>query len=131
MATDFGSDIGGVLDVSADLREVSGRQCLAEAIARRLTTPRGGLFYDLDYGYDLRRLVKAPLVRPAKIEDDIETECLKDPRVLNVDASVSTESSTGDGDDLRVVVSLVDAEGPFKLTILATELTVQLLQEAA
>jgi len=126
MATDYGDDIGGVFDISADLLVVRGRVALSHAIARRLTTPRGGLFYDLSYGHDVRQYVNAPSVQPGTIESQVSTECLKDERVL--DATVSV---IGVGEELRIEVLLIDAQGPFRLTLKVTQLTVELLRETS
>jgi hypothetical protein len=62
---------------------VSGNTALAQAIARRLTTPRGGLFYDTNYGTDLRLYLNEGMTNEAqsRIKAAIESECAKDERV--------------------------------------------------
>lgn len=127
MATEYGDDIGGIFDISGDLQVVRGRIALAHAIGRRLTTTRGNLFYDLSYGHDVRQYVNAPTPQPGIIESQVSAECLKDERVVDAEVDVFSE-----GEELRITVSLVDALGPFKLTLKVTQLTVELiLQEAA
>lgn len=126
MATEHGYDIGGILDISADLQVVSGRTALAHAIARRLTTARGNLFYDLNYGHDIRQYVSAPTPQPGVIESQVSAECLKDERVTDAEVTVLSI-----GEELRLVILLTDGRGPFSLTLKVTQLTVELLREAA
>jgi hypothetical protein len=58
MATDYGTDISCYPDIDASFGVVSGFT-LIEDLARRLETPRGGLFYDSNYGTDVRGWVNA------------------------------------------------------------------------
>ena len=44
-------------DIDAGGAYVSGVAALTQALLRRLTTPRGGLFYDPNYGTDIRAWV--------------------------------------------------------------------------
>jgi hypothetical protein len=122
---DFGEDFRGVLDVHQNLARASGRTALGEALCRRLSTPRGGLFYDLDYGFDLRAFLSAAAPARGFIESQAAAECLKDERVL--DAEPADVEFVGDSLTFRIVIT--DADGPFRLTVLANALTVQLLQE--
>lgn len=126
MTTEHGYDLGGILDLSPDLRVVNGREALAHAIARRLTTPRGSLFYDGNYGHDVRQYVNAPVQRPGVIESQVSGECLKDERVLESEVTVLNV-----GEELRISVKITDARGPFTLTLVVTQLTVELLRNAA
>ena len=75
------------VDISRDLRGYTrGTRNLIDALRRRLETPRGGLFYDPDYGFDLRQYVQAAMdaALQFELESFIETECLKDERVASV-----------------------------------------------
>jgi phage baseplate assembly protein W len=123
MATEHGYDIDGILSVSRDLRVVNGRKALAVAIGRRLTTPRGSLFYDLSYGHDVRQYLNAPSQPRGRVEMQVTTEVLKDERVF--DAEVTAFSASDE--DLEITVLLTDALGPFSLTVTADKLTVQAL----
>jgi hypothetical protein len=125
MATEHGYDIGGILDVTADLRVVHGREALGHALARRLTTRRGGLWYDPNYGHDVRQYVNAPTQQPGKIESEVSGECLKDERVLEADVTVLSV-----GEELRLGIVITDGQGPFPLTLVVTSVTVELLQNA-
>jgi hypothetical protein len=120
----LGSDFGGVLDLETSFSQVNGRRALAEAIARRLTTPRGGLWYDPNYGYDLRQHLNSPAPRGGVIESQVTAEVLKDDRVFDVAVSVVFAS-----EKLTVVLQITDALGPFPLIVEVTQLSVDLLTE--
>jgi phage baseplate assembly protein W len=126
MSTEHGYDLSGILDLSPDLRTVHGREALIEALARRLTTPRGGLWYDPSYGHDVRQYVNAPSPQPGLVESQVSAECLKDERVLDAEVTVLSV-----GEELRISVEITDARGPFTLTLVVTQVTVELLRNAA
>lgn len=58
---DYGTDLSCVVDLDAGLAEVTGNTLLAQALARRLITPRGGLLDDPNYGYDLTQFLNADI----------------------------------------------------------------------
>lgn len=124
---EHGYDIAGILDLSTDLRVIHGREALLHAIARRLTTPRGALFYDPSYGHDVRQYVNAPAQRAGLIESQVSLECLKDERVLDAEVDVETTDEFGEGLILRLTIT--DSLGPFRFTLQASALTVELLRE--
>jgi hypothetical protein len=101
---------------------------LAQAIARRLTTPRGGLFYDSDYGTDIRRWLNAAVQPLGRIGFEVQNEALKDERVKRANATVTIVGGT-----LNIDLKLVDADGPFTLTLSVNQLTVDIInfQQAA
>ncbi len=105
------------------------RLALAQALTRRLQTQRGSLFYDADYGLDLRYFLNTP-VNAFQLETQIEAECLKDERVLDADASVLWNPALF---TLTVSVSVTTAQGSYDYTIGVSEATVELLtaQDAA
>ena len=55
--TDFGTDVR----IGIVVTKVSGLQNLIEALVRRLSTPTGSLFWDLEYGYDVRALLNGEI----------------------------------------------------------------------
>ena len=126
MASEQGYDVAGWLDFSPELHEVHGLEALGHALARRLTTVRGTLWYDLSYGHDVRQYVNAPVQQPGIIESQVSLECMRDERV--VDAEVDVKSV---GEDLEIKIKGVSSVGPFKLTLAVSKLTVQVLREAA
>lgn len=122
---DLGEDFRGILDVYPNLARASGRTALGEALCRRLSTPRGGLFYDFDYGFDLRSFLSAAQPPPGFIESQVAAELLKDERVLDVEVgSVGFVAEA-----LTLAITVTDGDGPFNLTVTADKLTVQLLRE--
>lgn len=136
MATEYGSDISCVDDIDPDLSTVSGSTALLQAVARRWDTPPvpfgGGLFYDPDYGYGIRRHINA-VARPEQIEAGLEAEALKDERVRACPLRV--ELLERDDDErrrppIRVTASVVGADGTtYPLTLDVSSVTVALLRE--
>lgn len=126
MATDFGTDISCYPDLDPLGTLVSGNTALAQAIARRLITPRGSLFYDTNYGTDLRLYLNEGMTNEAqsRIKSAIEAECAKDERVSSVTADVVYSSAAR---TLAITITLVGGSGPFSLTLAVTSLTVSLL----
>ncbi len=89
-ATDYGVDVDCLSGIGYVLGLASGYTVVANAIGRRLITPRGGLFYDLDYGFDVRSYCNAALTRGkmAELIAGVESECAKDERVQSARASI-------------------------------------------
>ncbi len=121
---DYGTDTECVSDLTFERREVSGAEMMGQAMARRLTTPRGTLIQSADYGYDLRQFLKASTPSASTVNGNVENEILKDERVADVTAQTSFANGT-----LDVDVAGVGAEGPFDLTISIGDVTVELLHE--
>lgn len=121
---DLGTDISCTLDSPPEMGEVTGRTCLAQAIVRRLITPRGRLIDDPDYGYDLSQYLNDDLARSdlARIQFESESECTKDERVLSASVVLTVASGT-----MTAIVTLQDADGPFTLVLAINDVTVQLL----
>lgn len=120
----LGTDLSCVQDMDAAGAEVSGRTCLAQAIARRLSTPRGRLIYDPNYGYDLTGEINDD-VSPAdiaRITSNVNAECLKDERVVSTTVTATFANST-----LVVTIVLTDGQGPFVLVLAVTSVSVSLL----
>lgn len=122
---DLGTDFACIKDFSPDLALATGRACLAQAIARRLITPRGGLIDDPNYGYDLTQFVNDDLDVPdlARIEANTVAECNKDERVSSTTVKLTLAASGL----LIVTVSLEDSAGPFSLVLSVTDVTIQIL----
>ena len=117
---DFGADLACTDDLTEDFLELEGtdERIVREAVIRRLTTPRGSLADDLDYGVDLRGYLNRGL-SPAglrELEGVVLGELLRDDRIDD-----ATASATLDGSTLRVEVSGSTARGPFALTLALTD----------
>lgn len=121
---DLGSDFAGILDIDAALTVVAGWRNLGHALARRLTTPAGSLFYDPDYGYDLRSLLNASVRNTGQISTRIEKEMLKDKRVARARALVDFD---GGIITARIEVTPKGDNPPFSLVMNVSQLTVETL----
>lgn len=125
--TNYGSDISTYPDLDEACAPLTGRRVVAEAILRRLSTPRGGLAFYPDDGIDLRGYLSDGVDGDSifALKAEIEAECEKDERVVAAEATLayspSTESLTAE-----VVLELFDGE-VFALTLAVTSLTVELL----
>jgi phage baseplate assembly protein W len=119
VTTNFGSAWSCVSDLTLPSVQVSGNQVVAEAIARRLQTPRGGLIDDPNYGYDLTAWLNADVTpaQIASIQSSINAECTKDERVSSAASSVTFLSGA-----LIVSVLLTTAAGPFTLVLSVSSL---------
>jgi len=128
MAVDLGSDLSCVADLDPGGLEVSGRRCLAEAIARRLTTPRGRLIDDANYGFDLTQYIDADLSLSelAQIKAQAEAECLKDERVIGANVTLQFVANV-----LNVTVLIQERKGPFTLVLSINNVTAPTLAVAA
>ena len=119
------SDFSCVEDLDPNLTPVEGRLALAQASARRLITPTGGLFYASDYGDDVRRyLNSAAPSTPQRAAATAEGECEKDERVNRADVGAELV-----GDALDLTVKLTDDVGPFTFTLNVDDLSAELLLE--
>lgn len=124
---DFGQDFDFLNQLDANLGLVSGLANLGQALAHRLETPRGGLFYDPNYGTDVRAYLNEQMSSAdvARLAADINSECLKDERVLTCDASVQFVPATS---SLAVNINASTAAGPFNFILSVTSVTVTLLR---
>lgn len=125
MSDEYGNDFAGATDLDAALRQSTGRQAVAECVARRLQTSRGALWYDANFGTNLTILVNGT-VRTETIAHMVQAEATKDERVEDASAAVTT---TADG--FSVALTLFDADGPFDLTLNVSELRVELIYDFA
>ena len=144
----LGLDLTCTNDLTPTMTTSSGRQCLAEAIYRRMTTPRGGLIYDPNYGFDLTAYIEDDITGSdlGTIQAGILQQCAQDERIVSAKCAVQfvgsnqvTSATSGivanpkPGTQGVLVVTLIitDSMGPFKLVVSASSLSVQLLQVSA
>ncbi|MGK4001098.1 baseplate J/gp47 family protein [Sorangium sp. So ce1036] len=87
----FGVDFDCADDLTELLELASGPKALAQAVYRRLTTPRAALLDAPDYGYDLRELLCRGMTSAdlAAIPGIIRSEVTKDERIFDVTTRVS------------------------------------------
>ena len=118
------------MDLSTDFQTVSGRTALAQAIVRRWSTERGELIDDPTYGTDLTNLINDDMTDAdiAKAISDAELEALKDERVQAISGTYEVAPDDENlGEVLTITFEIVDAAGPFTLTIAIDSVTVSLL----
>lgn len=119
----LGIDISGVDDIDIALSPVDGPTALLQALARRLQTPAGSLFYDPNYGLDVRQWVHAGAMPVSRIEAAVEGELLKDERVSDARCSASFASGAL---QLQVAVT-TDEDETYELTLGVNSDIVELL----
>lgn len=120
----YGADLICTTDLTAQMDEVdpTSTRALAEALLRRLDTPRGALPDDADYGRDLRAMVNRGVTTDdvRAIAGQVRSELEKDDRV---DAARVIVTPAADGSRLRVQcwVTPVDPRiGGFTMTLAVT-----------
>ena len=126
-----GSILGTDLKCIPDLYfvPVTGYLNLSYAILRRWQTPRGGLFYDPDYGTDLRDWVNQSSA-PAglfRLASSAANEAEKDPRVVSCACQVVYDPN---GPGFNVTAQIVTGTGPFALIAGVSQIGVTLLRVA-
>lgn len=109
----LGTDISGVRSLDRGWSVVTGNAALAEAILRRLTTPRGGLWYSLVYGFDLQSVIGSTLPMSV-VNQRVQEQVLLEEEAADASVDSTLDARTG---LLTVVISVVAAEGDFTLTI--------------
>ena len=124
----YGSDISCDSDVDPDVAEVGAftTLVLAQAIVRRLDTPRGSLPDDKDYGIDVRSYVNRGVTAAdiQQLAGQISNEVRKDDRVDTLTVTVRP-STTGTTLGIELAIRPVDAElGGFTLTLSASSASI-------
>ena len=125
--TDYGSDLACQRDFTDECRTVTGLQLLAEALLRRLTTPRGNLLDDPDYGTDLHEYIALEFTsrNQSRMLADVKAECIKDERV--VDAFPSVRSFSLATKSLVMEIAVEASEETFLLVLKIPDVTVEVL----
>ncbi len=111
-------------------RVVEGVELVGQALYRRLTTRRGTLLDDPNYGIHLLELLGSSVSEDmrASYPGRIRNECLKEPRVDSVTVTI-TENQEGAGLTWTVDLDVLTTEGDtFDLVLSVSDVTVDLLQ---
>lgn len=123
-----GSILGTDISSAPDLYfvQVTGFINIANAILRRWQTQRGGLFYDPDYGTDLRDFVNSAssAANLYQIGTAAEAEAEKDPRVVACITSVSFDPVM---QGFTINAQITTSAGPFVLVTSVSNLGVSML----
>lgn len=124
---ELGTDLSLVPDLTFEL--VTGFDCLAEAIVRRLTTPSGALFYDPDYGLDVREWLNDAMTDEvlAELTQAITEQLEEDPRVTGVEVSVQRLAAR----TVLIGAALETLAGPFDLVMTVDDVKVDVLHASA
>lgn len=110
---DFGTDISTFPDLDELLEPQSGRRVLLESVARRMSTPRGGLWWAPSYGSDLGAILDGT-VTDAQLRASataLQQQLAQDERILSARVEVTYTAATR---ALRILVSITDASGPLE-----------------
>jgi phage baseplate assembly protein W len=134
VASDYGVDVGILfegpagVDIDATGALVSGVLAVAQAVARRLLTPRGSLLGDPNYGLDIRYFLGEGLGQAEvyALERAVAAEAEKDERVLSARATASLDAEG----TLTIEVDIESDEGPFGLVLNVGSVTTVKLKEA-
>lgn len=115
LGTDFASDLRGY---------DRGWDALRKVLCRRLVTPRGSLFYDANFGMDVRAWINEGITTQKlwELTTFIQREMEKDERV---EAAVVTATPTTDA--LKIKAQIYTAQGQFALVVKASKLRVDIL----
>lgn len=127
---DLGADLSCVTDLDPAMVEVSGRTCLVQNAARRLSTPRGSLIDDPNYGFDLTGELNDDVDQGdiGRIQSQASAELLKDERVVSCTSVISFDATSG---TLITTFAMQDGAGPFTLVLAVTSVTVTILKVIA
>jgi hypothetical protein len=122
---DLGTDVDTAWGIPLRWGLATGRKNLGNAIARRLSTPRGSLYYDPDYGEDIRGSINASstLNEIADLQSRVTAQCELEERVQSADVTARFSLQTS---SLRLDTVIEDADGPFNLILLVTGASVEL-----
>jgi phage baseplate assembly protein W len=117
----YGRDISCVRDLDPGV-EVEGVTALAQALARRLDTPRGGLVDDPDFGFDLRSQLNKGSTQAEmnSLAARIRNELTKDDRVSMVSVTVAPLDTRGSSVRVTVRVRPKNSSEPFSMTLAVT-----------
>jgi phage baseplate assembly protein W len=126
MVADFGIDTSSFPDLDPSFSALTDQRVVAEALTRRLTTPRGALPFYPDYGTDVRGWLNESVTqaRLSEWRRAVQRECEKDERVASADASLAYNQQS---QTLSISVAGTTADGPFALVLSVTSVTVTLL----
>lgn len=120
----FGSDVSTFPDLDPTFSLMTTQRVIAEAVARRLLTPQGGLFYDPSAGVDVRGLLNAGFTQSGvyALRARIAAEAEADERVASAEVRLDFNQAA---QTLAIRVRLVPHDGgPFFLVLSVSALAV-------
>jgi hypothetical protein len=122
---DFGTTLSCIFDLDPMGAMVTGLTTLSQALIRRITTPRGRLLYDPNYGYDIQSELNDDVtqLQVGQIGLNMDQEFLKDQRVFASKTTVVL-SALGELDTNSQIQSAV---GPFSLVLNVSQVGVSVV----
>jgi phage baseplate assembly protein W len=126
----FGIDFACVDDITPSFTLAAGLKNLGMALARRFSTPRGGLWYDPEYGLDLRQFVDMD-VSSAEVNNlpkECAAEARKDERIHDADVRIRFQRRAA---TMKVTINGLWLDGPYRLVLGVSQLDVKLLEAEA
>jgi len=126
--TGFGSDVLVFPGLDPNLTLVNDGRVVAEALARRLSTPRGSLPFHPDYGLDLRGYLNDAMTpeRLYQLRAAAELECEQDERVQSAEVKASFSLAT---QSLRVSINVTTNTGDLRFVLNVSQVSVDLLSQ--
>ena len=115
---EYGTDVSCLPDLDDTFTPLTGIAVIAQSIARSLEDAR--------YGVDLRQWLNESLEAAdvSHLLQTIESQCLKDERVQDASVVITQPSLH----ELRIAIDVEPSQqGPFRLVLKVTTLTVELL----
>lgn len=124
----YGHDLSCISDLDPNMAEVDDHICLLQALARRITTSRGTLIDDPNYGFDIRQFLEDDLdvSQLARIGASVDAEFLKDERIIASSTTVTLVQGV-----MIVSSNTTGALGPFKFVLSVQATTVTILTQTS
>jgi hypothetical protein len=122
----YGIDLVCVSDIDSHMTETLSDtvQSLAQDSFHRITTPRGALPDDPNFGIDIRSMLSAGLTQAAirGISSAIHGELTKDDRIADVEVDlVIGGSATAPSFTISITITPVDGSSAFDLIVAVTD----------
>jgi phage baseplate assembly protein W len=122
----WGSDLDCADDLTENVAEIpkDDMRLVVQSCYRRLTTRRGTLIDDPDYGFDVLHLLHAGMTKTdlIRIAGQVESELSKDDRLETVECKVSYADET-----IELDIKGMTRIGTFSMTMGVTEASTYLL----
>lgn len=134
---EYGADLDCVIDCTEDFAELDGStpRAIAQAVARRYCTPRGGLPDDPDYGCDVRGALNHPTTQAElrTLQSRMKNEAAKDERVERADVTVTFNQAAS---ELSASVTITPRDPrltafSFVVRVTSGDVLVELLRQGA
>ncbi|MCL4514158.1 MAG: hypothetical protein M1379_00965 [Firmicutes bacterium] len=108
-----------IIAPSGDVALASGRDCLLQDLMHRCTTPKGGLWYDAEFGVDIYSYLHTEdtLVMRLALEDELKEAVEQDPRLEPGSTVAQVESWEMGKIVVKITCRPVDEGNPINLVL--------------